>query len=223
RTLFTPPPRPKQAMAANAVQGQMNPFGGDPAGALASVEPGTGRIVALYGGKSFKKSQVDLATAKGGGGVHPGSTMKMFFIVAALEKGISPGLTMAGPARITIPNRRCYTGNGPWSPGNAGDSSAGVYNMYGATAHSVNTWFAQLAVKVGPERALEGARKMGIGNIPPPAPREYRSWNVCSLVLGVKEVSGLDMASAFGVLANRGVRCKAYSITKVVAPGERKP
>ena len=57
---------------------------------------------------------------------------------------------MAGPASITIPNRRCYTGNGPWSPGNAGDSSAGVYNMYGAVANSVNTWFAQLAVKVGP-------------------------------------------------------------------------
>jgi len=214
---------PKQAMAASAVQGQMNPFGGDPAGALASVEPGTGRIVALYGGKSFKKSQVDLATAKGGSGFQPGSTMKMFFIVAALEKGISPGLTMAGPARITIPNRRCYTGNGPWSPGNAGDSSAGVYNMYGATAHSVNTWFAQLAVKVGPERALEVARRMGISNIPPRGSRAYAEWNVCSLVLGVKEVSPLDMAGAFGVLANKGVRCAPYSITKVFTPGERKP
>jgi penicillin-binding protein 1A len=214
---------PKQAMAASAVQGQMNQFGGDPAGALASVEPGTGRIVALYGGKSFKKSQVDLATAKGGSGFQPGSTMKMFFIVAALEKGISPGLTMAGPARITIPNRRCYTDTGPWSPGNAGDSSAGVYNMYGATANSVNTWFAQLAVKVGPERALEVARKMGISNIPPQGSRAYAEWNVCSLVLGVKEVSPLDMAGAFGVLANRGVRCAPYSITRVVAPGERKP
>ena len=214
---------PKQAMAASAVQGQMNQFGGDPAGALASVEPGTGRIVALYGGKSFKKSQVDLATAKGGSGFQPGSTMKMFFIVAALEKGISPGLTMAGPARITIPNRRCYTGNGPWSPGNAGDSSAGVYNMYGATAHSVNTWFAQLAVKVGPERALEVARRMGISNIPPRGSRAYAEWNVCSLVLGVKEVSPLDMAGAFGVLANKGVRCAPYSITKVFTPGERKP
>jgi penicillin-binding protein 1A len=147
----------------------------------------------------------------------------MFFIVAALEKGISPGLTMAGPPRITIPNRRCYTDRGPWSPGNAGDSSAGVYNMYGATANSVNTWFAQLAVKVGPERALEVARKMGISNIPPRGSRAYAEWNVCSLVLGVKEVSPLDMAGAFGVLANKGVRCAPYSITRVVAPGERKP
>ncbi|HYN18830.1 MAG TPA: penicillin-binding transpeptidase domain-containing protein, partial [Actinomycetes bacterium] len=198
-------------------------FRGDPAGALASVEPSTGRIVALYGGKSFKKSQVDLATGKGGSGFQPGSAFKMFFVVAALEKGISPGLVMPGPASITITDRRCVGPDGAWTPSNAGESSAGVYNMYQATAKSVNTWFAQLAVKVGPERALEVARKMGISNVPPRGSKEYASWNVCSLVLGVKEVSPLDMAGAFGVLANRGVRCAPYSITKVVAPGERKP
>jgi penicillin-binding protein 1A len=220
--IYTTLQRPKQAMAARAVGSRMDQFRGDPAGALASVEPSTGRIVALYGGKSFKKSQVDLATAKGGSGFQPGSAMKMFFVVAALEKGISPGIVMAGPARITIPDRRCYTDNGPWSPGNAGDSSAGTYNMYGATANSVNTWFAQLAVKVGPERAVEVARKMGITNVPPRGSREYAYWNVCSLVLGVREVSVLDMAGAFGVLANKGVRCTPFSITKVVAPGERK-
>jgi membrane peptidoglycan carboxypeptidase len=221
--IYTTLQRPKQAMATNAVQSQMNQFRGDPAGALASVEPSTGRIVALYGGRSFKKSQVDLATAQGGSGFQPGSAFKMFFVVAALEKGISPGIVMPGPARITIPDRRCYTGDGPWTPGNAGDSSAGTYNMYGAVANSVNTWFAQLAVKVGPERAVEVARKMGITNIPPRGSKEYAYWNVCSLVLGAREVSVLDMAGAFGVLANKGVRCAPYSITKVVAPGERKP
>ena len=222
--IYTTLQRPRQAMAANAVQGQMDQFRGDPAGALASVEPSTGRIVALYGGRSFKKSQVDLATAQGGTGFQPGSAFKMFFVVAALEKGISPGIVMPGPARITIPNRRCFTGfNQPWTPGNAGDSSAGTYNMYGAVANSVNTWFAQLAVKVGPENAVEVARRMGISNIPPRNSKAYASWNVCSLVLGAREVSVLDMASAFGVLANKGVRCAPYSITKVVAPGERKP
>jgi membrane peptidoglycan carboxypeptidase len=222
--IYTTLQGPRQAMAANAVQGQMDQFRGDPAGALASVEPGTGRIVALYGGRSFKKSQVDLATAQGGTGFQPGSAFKMFFVVAALEKGISPGIVMPGPARITIPNRRCYTGfNQPWTPGNAGDSSAGTYNMYGAVANSVNTWFAQLAVKVGPENAVEVARRMGITNIPSRNSKAYASWNVCSLVLGAREVSVLDMAGAFGVLANKGVRCAPYSITKVVAPGEREP
>ena len=221
--IYTTLQGPRQAMATNAVQGQMNQFRGDPAGALASVEPGTGKIVALYGGRSFKASQVDLATAQGGSGFQPGSAFKMFFVVAALEKGISPGLVMPGPATITIPDRKCYTGQGPWTLSNAGDSSAGTYNMYGATANSVNTWFAQLAVKVGPSSAAEVARRMGI-TVPPRGSEAYdRFWDVCSLVLGVASVSPLDMAGAFGVLANKGVRCAPYSITRVVAPGERKP
>ena len=86
-----------------------------------------------------------------------------------------------------------------------------------------DTWFAQLAVKVGPSAAVEVARRMGITNIPPRGSKAYAGWNVCSLVLGAREVSVLDMAGAFGVLANKGVRCTPYSITKVVAPGERKP
>ena len=221
--IYTTLQGPKQSQAARAVGAQMDQFRGDPAGALASVEPSTGRIVALYGGKSFKRSQVDLATGQGGSGFQPGSAFKMFFVVAALEKGISPGIVMPGPARITITDRRCAGPGGAWSPGNAGESSAGVYNMYQATAKSVNTWFAQLAVKVGPSAAVEVARRMGITNIPPRGSREYANWNVCSLVLGAREVSVLDMAGAFGVLANKGVRCTPFSITKVVAPGERKP
>jgi membrane peptidoglycan carboxypeptidase len=221
--IYTTLQGPKQAMAARAVSNQMDQFGGDPAGALASVEPETGRIVALYGGKSFKDSQVDLATARGGSGFQPGSAMKMFFVVAALEKGISPGLVMPGPANITIPQRKCFTDNRPWNVSNAGDSSAGVYNMYGATANSVNTWFAQLAARIGPSSAAEVARRMGISNVPPRGTRAYAYWDVCSLVLGVREVSVLDMAGAFAVLANKGVRCAPYSISKVLAPGERKP
>jgi membrane peptidoglycan carboxypeptidase len=221
--IYTTLQGPKQSQASQAVSRYMDRFGGDPAGALASVEPTTGRIVALYGGKSFDELEVDLATGKGGSGFQPGSAFKMFFVVAALERGISPGLVMPGPARITIPNRRCEGPRGPWSPTNAGESSAGVYNMYQATAKSVNTWFAQLSIKVGPESAVEVARRMGITNIPPRGTQAYANWNVCSLVLGVREVSVLDMAAAFGVLANKGVRCAPYSITKVVAPGERKP
>jgi penicillin-binding protein 1A len=223
--IYTTLNRTRQRQAARAVQGRLDRFlpKGDPAGALASVDPTSGRIVALYGGRDYKKSQVNLATSQGGTGFQPGSAFKMFFVVAALEKRISPGDVMTAPGRITIPNRRCEGPQGPWSVGNAGESSAGVYNMYEATARSVNTWFAQLAVKVGPENAVEVARKMGISNIPPRGSDGYANWTVCSLVLGAREVSVLDMASAFGVLANKGVRCAPYSIVKVVAPNQRKP
>jgi penicillin-binding protein 1A len=221
--IYTTLQRTKQAQAASAVQRYMDPFGGDPAGALASVDPTSGRIVALYGGRDFKKSQVNLATGQGGTGFQPGSAFKMFFIVAALEKGVSPATVFNAPPRITIPNRRCEGPEGPWSPGNAEQSPTRPYNMYEATARSVNTWFAQLAVKIGPEAGVEVARKLGISNIPRRGEPGYSSWAVCSLVLGAREVSVLDMASAFGVLANKGVRCGSYSIAKVVAPNQRRP
>jgi membrane peptidoglycan carboxypeptidase len=221
--IYTTLQRTKQAEAEAAVRGQMDRFGGDPAGALASVDPTSGRIVALYGGRDFKKSQVNLATGQGGTGFQPGSAFKMFFIVAALEKGISPATVFNAPPRITIPDRRCEGPDGPWRPGNAEQSPTKPYNMYEATAHSVNTWFAQLAVKVGPEAAVEVARKMGISNIPERGEPGYSNWTICSLVLGAREVSVLDMASAFGVLANKGMRCASFSIAKVVAPNQRRP
>jgi penicillin-binding protein 1A len=221
----------RQAQARAAVQNQLwARFGknGNPTGALASVDPKTGRILALYGGReNFQKSQVDLATARGGSGFQPGSSFKVFFLVAALEKGISPGKVYNSPAVVTIPNRRCYTDHGPWRPGNAGDGEAGVFNMYQATAHSVNTYFVQLAQDVGIERGIEAARKMGI-SVPPRGSDDYRvHWDVCASVLGVAPVSVLDMASAYGVLANNGIRCPAFSITRINSPTkklfERKP
>ena len=216
----------RQSQARAAVSNQLwSRFGrdGNPTGALASVDPKTGRILALYGGReNFKRFQVDLATARGGAGFQPGSSFKVFFLVAALEKGISPGRVYNSPARIVIPARRCYTGiNQPWDPGNAGDGEAGVFNMYQATAHSVNTYFAQLAMDVGIERGIEAARRMGI-SVPPAGSRDYdQHWNVCSSVLGVVPVSVLDMASAYGVLANKGVRCPAYSIARIESPDRK--
>jgi penicillin-binding protein 1A len=215
----------RQAQARAAVANQLwSRFGrnGNPTGAVASVDPKTGRILALYGGhENFKASQVDLATARGGSGFQPGSSFKVFFLVAALEKGISPGKVYNSPARIVIPDRRCYTDHGPWDPGNAGDGEAGVFNMYQATQHSVNTYFAQLAMDVGIERGIEAARKMGI-SVPPRGTELYdKHWNVCSSVLGVVPVSVLDMASAYGVLANNGVRCPAFSIARIDAPDKK--
>ena len=113
--IYTTLQRPKQAMAANAVQGQMDQFGGDPAGALASVEPSTGRIVALYGGRSFKKSQVDLATAQAAPASSRGRRSRCSSSWPPWRRA-SPRAVLPGPAQITIPNRR-YTGyNQPWTP-----------------------------------------------------------------------------------------------------------
>src|SRR5919197_1514289 len=196
---------------------------GNPTGALASVDPRDGKLLALASGRNFNQSQVDLATGRGGTGFQPGSSFKVFFLVAALEEGIPTSTSFNSPAHLTVADPRCNVGfHKPWTLGNAGESEAGTYNMYQATAHSVNTYFAQLALKVGVDRAIETARKMGISNIPPRDSDAYHAWQVCSLVLGVREVSVLDMASAYGVLANKGVRCPVYSIARIEDP-DRKP
>jgi membrane peptidoglycan carboxypeptidase len=74
---------------------------------------------------------------------------------------------------------------------------------------------------VGIERGIEAARKMGI-SVPPRGSKDYDDhWNVCSSVLGVVPVSVLDMASAYGVLANNGVRCPAFSIARINGPTKK--
>jgi membrane peptidoglycan carboxypeptidase len=202
---------PSQRTSGAGDNGQQSGAGID--GALASVDPKSGQIVAMVSGKDYKKSQVNLATiGYGGQGFQSGSSFKMFFDVAALEKGIPVTKTFDAPAHVAIPASRCPNAGKPtWPVSNAADSEAGVFNMYGATQHSVNTYFAQLAPEVGPSNAADVARRMGLTNVTP-------AWNVCSLVLGTPSVGVLDMASAFGTLANQGIHCTPFSIAKIVGP-----
>jgi membrane peptidoglycan carboxypeptidase len=210
----------RQKQAERAVKRQLAPAGkGGPTGALASVEPHTGKVVALVGGRDYSKSEVNLAVlGRGGQGYQPGSSFKPFFAIAALEQGLSPRLVLNAPSSVEIRGRHCPRG---WRPGGGADQSGsgGRIDMYEATARSVNTYYAQLADKVGPEAGLEVARKLGISGIPKREDSNaYAQWAVCSLVLGVKNVSVLDMAAAYGVLANDGVRCPRYTITKITGP-----
>ncbi|HYT26265.1 MAG TPA: penicillin-binding transpeptidase domain-containing protein, partial [Actinomycetota bacterium] len=175
----------------------------------------SGRIIAMYGGKSFKDNQGNLAVlGQGSDGYQSGSTFKVFYLVSALEQGIPTSQTFNAPPQINIRYPLC--GSKGWDVANAEKSEAGLYNMYTATSHSVNTYFAQLMPMVKPSRAVEVARRMGI-QVPTKGSLAYANhWNICSSVLGTGNTSVLDMASAFAVLANKGVRCEPYSIAKVV-------
>jgi membrane peptidoglycan carboxypeptidase len=205
---------PSQRTSGAGDNGQQSGAGID--GALASVDPKSGQVVAMVSGKDYQKSQVNLATIRyGGKGFQSGSSFKMFFDVAAQERGIPVSKTFNAPAHISIPNSRCPNGGKPWEVGNAADSEAGTFNMYGATQHSVNTYFAQLAPEVGPRNAADVARRMGITN---EGDTSYGGWEGCSLVLGTASVGVLDMASAFGTLANQGVHCTPFSIARIVGP-----
>jgi membrane peptidoglycan carboxypeptidase len=206
----------KQQQAKQAVKDQMQDLPpAEPDAALASVVPNTGAVVALFGGRPGNHSQVNFALGKLGGslGVRPGSAMKTFFVIAALEEGISPSLTMHAPPSFkkgTVP------GCPGWGPANAEASEGGVFNMYTATAASVNTYFAQLAGKPGVKsKAVDVMRRLGISNAPAPTDSDYGNWAVCPEVLGAQAVSPLDMASAYSTLANNGIHCTPFTIDRI--------
>jgi membrane peptidoglycan carboxypeptidase len=190
-----------QALAEAAVHDQL--AGRGPSAALVSLSPASGAIVALVGGGDFARSRVNLATGQGGGGFPPGSSFKLFYLVAALEQGlpVSTGFDTTSPTTVRAPE--CPGG---YTVHNAETSGLGRIDLARATAESVNTYYAQLMVRVGTPAAIRVARRMGITT----PLRDY-----CSLVLGTENVSPLDLASAYATLADGGVHCQPLAITRV--------
>src|SRR5205823_12382729 len=110
-----------QQEAVDAVNAHLS--AGDPEAALVAIDPKNGQILAMVGGRSFQKSQVNLATGQGGSGRQAGSSFKPFTLATAMEQKFS--LTTQywnGPSQITIPDKECYSSSGPWQPANASDS-----------------------------------------------------------------------------------------------------
>jgi len=108
----------------------------DPEAALVAIDPRTGAVRAMVGGRSFKRREFNLATQ---GRRQAGSAFKPFVLLAALEHGISPLEVRYGPASMTISDPFCETRGRPWVVSNAGDQWAGTMSIERALAGSVNT------------------------------------------------------------------------------------
>lgn len=195
-----------------------------PQAALTVVDPQTGDILAVgVGPRPFGdgEGETEVTPALPGLGSpfgrQPGSAFKAFALVGALESGVPPGYTMDTPSPYE-PVSLCSDENRkdtePWRPGNYSDSGSGILDMARATAVSSNVYFAALVDQfVGPHGVVDVARRMGVrhGTLTP----------VCSAVLGANDVYGLDMASAFGTLANNGVYCEPRAVLEIVDGEER--
>ncbi|GAA1745694.1 transglycosylase domain-containing protein [Aeromicrobium alkaliterrae] len=175
---------------------------------LASVEPGTGAVKALYGGPDFLISQFNWATAK----TQPGSTFKMFAVIAALEDGYSLKTKLDGntPYRIG--------GGQVKNAGDSGGASYGTLDLERATAKSVNTAFIDLTVQmsdggdvsVGAQKILDAAVQAGI---PQSTVDEIDPVAVTSL--GYAGVAPIDMANAYATIAASGNKSEWYVVQKV--------
>jgi penicillin-binding protein 1A len=181
----------------------------DPEAALATIVPQTGAILAMTSGTNFAESQVDLASQ---GQRSTGSAFKAFTLAAAFEQGFQPSKVYDSASPVTIPQDKCPNDKGEWMPANAEPGTGGFIDLRSATAGSVNVVFAQLIADVGPAYVAEAARKMGLtGYIPA----------VCAITLGAVSVSPLAMTTAYATLANGGIHCRPYAISKILSNAGR--
>ena len=166
----------------------------------------TGAIKVMDGGRDFGVSRVNLATGQGGSGRQAGSAFKPFTLAAAMEARYALSSKWNGPATITIPDQACYTDGKPWTLSNASDEESGVFTLRDATAHSVNTVYAQLVSLVGPAAVVDVAHRLGITSDLQP---------YCSITLGTEGVNPLEMTTAYATLAARGIRHDASPVLAV--------
>lgn len=173
---------------------------GDPEVALAAVRHSDGGVVALVGGRDFKRQQFNLATQ---GLRQPGSAFKTFVLVAALEEGVSPQRVFsAAPYSVRVKD-------GVWKVQNYENArTSGTLTLQAATNWSVNAVYARLIMEVGPKKVAAVAKRMGIVTPIDPNP---------AIALGglTRGVSPLEMASAYGTLANNGIRIAPHGIVRV--------
>jgi penicillin-binding protein 1A len=176
----------------------------DPAAALVAIDPGSGAIRAMAsyvpGGRGL---QFNLATQARR---QAGSAFKPFVLATALAQRISPYSHWSGPPELVIEDPKCYYRGQPWDVHNYADESAGSMNLMDATAHSVNTIYAQVSDTVGPANVVTTAHRLGITSPLEP---------VCSITLGTEGVSPLEMADAYATFAARGVHHPAEAIQRV--------
>ena len=197
-----------QAAAEDAIESHL-PSPQDPGAALVAIEPASGHILAMAGGTDFARSQLNLATFRGGTGRQAGSAFKAFTLAEAMDQGFDLDSRWYGPNTITIDDPVCAGPEGPWTPENA-DGGGSSYTLQSATAHSVNTVFAQLVVELGPESVVDMAHDLGIRSDLPA---------VCAITLGSVAVNPLEMTNAYATLAARGVRNRASPLLQVRSPG----
>lgn len=159
----------------------------------------TGAILALIGGKSYKKSSFNRAIdAKR----MVGSTFKPFLYYTALEQGFTPTTKLVSePTVFNTGDKQRY------EPRNYHDKYANdAITLTDALALSDNIYAVKTNILVGPDKVTQTAEKFGIYEDLAPVP---------SLALGISSISVLDMTNAYRIIANGGQRTTGYTIEKI--------
>jgi penicillin-binding protein 1A len=166
--------------------------------ALAAVDPNTGHIKAMVGGRDFVTSNFNRATQAMR---QPGSAFKIFVYTAAIASGLTPAdIVMDDPIVVDMPDST------QWRPKNFTETFAGPVTLRHALAKSINVPAIKIAERIGQGTVIHYARKMGITS----PLRPYMS-----IALGSFEVTLLELVSAVGVLSTSGIRAEPVAITRI--------
>ena len=171
-------------------------------GALLCLDPKTGYIRAMVGGRDFSESQFNRAIFSRR---QPGSAFKPVIYAAALEKGYTPStIVMDSPVEYSDPDGTY------WAPKNYDQDFMGPITFRNALAHSRNVVTVKILEDIGVGYALKFIKRLGIDS---PIKRDL------SIALGTSGVSMPELTSAFAVFANGGERVKPIFLKKIVTMG----
>ncbi|HON84343.1 MAG TPA: penicillin-binding transpeptidase domain-containing protein, partial [Caldisericia bacterium] len=172
-----------------------------PQGAVVVLDPKTGEILSMVGGRDYSETQFNRALALR----KPGSSFKIFDYTPAIENGV------VTPATILVSEEIEIAG---WKPTEWEEEGKffGTLNVRQALTKSSNICAVKTGLRVGLDRVVYYAKKMGIRTPLEPYP---------SMTIGGFEVTPLDMAVAYGVLSNMGERVDATGVLKIIGKDER--
>ena len=160
--------------------------------ALIALDPHTGEVKALVGGRDYGASQLDHVLARR----QPGSVFKPFVYAAALDTAIEGGPTIFTPASTLMDEPTTFQfANQSYAPGNFHQQFMGVVTLRRALSLSLNVATVKLAQMVGYQHVVDMARRCGMPDNLRPTP---------AVALGAYEATPLDVAGAYTVFANRG-------------------
>ncbi|HYI44888.1 MAG TPA: transglycosylase domain-containing protein [Actinomycetota bacterium] len=223
-----------QAAAEQAVN-EVLPNASDPYASMVAIEPDTGHVKALVGGRDWfapRKedpyaklnlailaepglgrvgSGKDVQNVAPGTGRQAGSAFKPFALAAAIEHGIPLSKTYKAPSSMTFPGQNA---GGDWLVQNYEGSSFGSeISVLEATVNSVNVVYAQMILESGPQAVVDIAEEMGINT---------ELLAVPSAALGTNPVNPLGMSSAYATFATNGEYHPPVAVTRIVDTSKSK-
>ncbi|HXJ04469.1 MAG TPA: PBP1A family penicillin-binding protein [Candidatus Acidoferrum sp.] len=173
--------------------------------ALVALDPKTGEIKAVVGGRDYGQSQLNHALAHR----QPGSVFKPFVYAAAFDNAVDGVQPVVTPATTIDDEPTTFEFDGKeYTPNNYGERFMGHVTVRDALTNSLNVATVKVAELIGYGRVVQIARQMGLGNNIQPTP---------AVALGAYEMTAIDVAAGYTAFANGGVRAEPEFLHSVVS------